>query len=84
MSNYLPIPCSHCGDWAVVDNGDTLKLYRPRDWDAPFRSLGLRWRPGSGIVLARNPKRAMRQAEKRARAIQQAFETTTQEDTTND
>ncbi|MGO2311677.1 MAG: hypothetical protein ACTH6A_06605 [Brachybacterium tyrofermentans] len=67
MSEYVVIHGAHGGDWGLIFDprgADYSRLFRPGDWHAPYRSIGLSYSIGSGIDLARNPRRAHRQARR--------------------
>lgn len=69
MSEYVVIHGEHSGDWCLVFDQlretDAVRpiLFRPRDWSA-YPSQGLAYYPQSAINLSRNPRRALRQANR--------------------
>ena len=69
-SDYIVITNDFTGEkWAVIRSGDNLRLFAPMHWDPPYRSLGLRYYPGSGIDLPSNPRKALRKARRHVRGV---------------
>lgn len=67
MSKYVVLHGEHSGDWGLIfdpSGADYSRLFRPGDWHAPYRSLGLRYATRSGFNLSRNARRAHRQARR--------------------